>query len=403
MKDVMSITSHTQILEQIQLTKIDSKNHILKYHSRHYNIGEILYKIIFHLQSHKPLRDILDTIYHEHEVRIEEEELEKIISDTFEKVDAPKEKDTNSYIYGRVKLIGKDLIKKITPFFTFLFKKSIFLTLFTLFSLTSLYFIYYLYSQGLMESYFSIGDYPAYLIVYYVLIIVIGMLHEFGHAIAARRHNIDSEEIGFGFYLVFPVLFTNLTAIWSLPKKTRALINMGGIYIQLFVNVILIIIFFLMPKSIELVVLVKSVFIINNVMLMISINPFFRNDGYWIYSDLFGINNLSEKASKYPMVLFNRLKAGKIFNFFSLKEIPLALYSLLTYLLFAVLITALCLLTYKNYFLVKDFFTNPKPESSFELISSIAKALFSLALNAMFLFVTTKRIGRLVKRSFIWV
>ncbi|MEQ8425435.1 MAG: hypothetical protein RIA63_12045, partial [Cyclobacteriaceae bacterium] len=59
------------------------------------------------------------------------------------------------------------------------------------------------------------------------------LIHELGHIAACRKFGIDHGEIGFGFYLAFPVLYADVTNIWKLDRHKRIITNLGGIYLEL--------------------------------------------------------------------------------------------------------------------------------------------------------------------------
>ncbi len=86
--------------------------------------------------------------------------------------------------------------------------------------------------------------------VTYVILFVILIFHEFGHAAASMKMSVKPKEIGVGFYLIFPVLYTNVTNIWVLKKNKRIIINIAGIYFQNIANVLLIMIYLFYPNDI---------------------------------------------------------------------------------------------------------------------------------------------------------
>ncbi len=57
-----------------------------------------------------------------------------------------------------------------------------------------------------------------HLAVFYPIVFCILMIHEMGHAAAGRRFGIKPKEIGAGLYLIFPVLYTDVTEVWRLSK-----------------------------------------------------------------------------------------------------------------------------------------------------------------------------------------
>jgi putative peptide zinc metalloprotease protein len=107
------------------------------------------------------------------------------------------------------------------------------------------------------------------------------LVHEVGHIAACRKFGIDHGEIGFGFYLIFPVVYADVTKIWTLDKHKRTIANLGGIYLELVYASILTAIYL---YTAEMVFLVASVFVF--IKALTELNPFIRYDGYWVLSDL---------------------------------------------------------------------------------------------------------------------
>jgi putative peptide zinc metalloprotease protein len=81
-----------------------------------------------------------------------------------------------------------------------------------------------------METDFSLKFLLCLLVLYGCSI-----LHEFGHAAAGKRFGATPGDIGFGFYFIAPVFFSDLSDVWKLPPKERIIVNLGGIYFELIV------------------------------------------------------------------------------------------------------------------------------------------------------------------------
>jgi putative peptide zinc metalloprotease protein len=134
-----------------------------------------------------------------------------------------------------------------------------------------------------------------------------------------------------------------------LNKYRRLVVNIGGIYFQLIIGSVLWVFYhWSLNNAPVLLGYIQATFLTNTVMIIYSMNPFMRNDGYWIYSDLFEIENLSKSAFTYPKKIYSYFFGSQktsVKNAFGkmLKEIPLFIYCLANY----VLIAFLPLLVYK--------------------------------------------------------
>ncbi len=145
----------------------------------------------------------------------------------------------------------------------------------------------------------SIGD----VVLFYVLFLVILVFHEFGHASALYKLGRSPKAVGFGLYMFFPVFYADVTELWLMPKWDRILVNLAGVYMQLLVGALLFSLTFFV--DFESYLFIKKLSALNIFVVLYSLMPFFRSDGYWIYSDLFGIKNLLKSSSVFLKNIFS--------------------------------------------------------------------------------------------------
>lgn len=117
------------------------------------------------------------------------------------------------------------------------------------------------------------------------------IFHELGHATASTRFGVKPGGIGFGVYFIYPALYTELGFAWLLPRMKRAAVDVGGFYFQLIATVPIYIAFLLMGDSVYILTILSADFLI-----IFSLIPFFKFDGYWLLSDLLGVPNLQKHA-----------------------------------------------------------------------------------------------------------
>ncbi len=142
-------------------------------------------------------------------------------------------------------------------------------------------------------------------ILVYVLLFAVLIIHELGHALAARKYNTDVKEIGFGLYYVVPVFYVDLNEAWKLDRKKRMLINFSGIFIQLILGIFIFLLGFIFKESVNVLM---SLFMVNFIIIILNLNPFLKFDGYWIASDLFNENDLTRTSNE---IIRNVFKSGK--------------------------------------------------------------------------------------------
>ena len=135
------------------------------------------------------------------------------------------------------------------------------------------------------------------LVKYLAAIIVLKLLHEAAHCIAAIHFNCRVRGVGVGFMLFIPRLYTDTTDSWRLPRRQRLLIDSAGIIIELLCGGIAALLWCnLAPGPVR-----STLFYIFTVStlstLLVNGNPFIRYDGYYILSDLLNIENLMTRAA----------------------------------------------------------------------------------------------------------
>lgn len=140
------------------------------------------------------------------------------------------------------------------------------------------------------DSHFSIAN----LLILYIGFIIIGSLHELGHSIASIHYGVNPKEIGIGFYYFRLVLYVDVTSIWKLSSFRRIVVNFGGIYIQLLINLALVAGCLIFDNE-----TIKLIFVSNCFNIFFNLIPFLKSDGYWILSDLLKITNWEQKSTQY--------------------------------------------------------------------------------------------------------
>ncbi len=126
-----------------------------------------------------------------------------------------------------------------------------------------------------------------------VLIVLSSVFHELGHASACWHCGVEHGGIGLGLYINFPVLYTDVTDVWKLPRKKRCLVNFAGVYFQCIILIVLILLY-----ETTHYFLIRYLILIINFGFLITLNPFFKFDGYWMISDILGVANLRQRSNE---------------------------------------------------------------------------------------------------------
>jgi putative peptide zinc metalloprotease protein len=354
-------TQYQETLETIRLTHVDKKRFALEYGERIFYIGVLLYDIILDLKGGKSIREVKNMILLKHNVILTEEETEKLIEENLHKIFAAEPKqEQQQYIYGQVKILNEKRLDNITKHLTWLFYKPLFLIMMPLCTYMTFKLLKYMLVNGFFNSRISLKDGAFLVIMSYIFLVAIGILHELGHATATLRYKIKSKEIGFGFYLIFPVFYTDVTRVWLLNRKRRLVVNTGGIYFQFIINILFFILFFTIPSIKEII---SSLFITNTLLALYALNPLLRNDGYWMYSDFWDLPNLTQNAHNYLVTVIEYFQKKRLTVFPDgltswRQRIPFIFYVGLYWSLMALLPMGILKLTTYNFTQLNEFIGN---------------------------------------------
>jgi len=129
------------------------------------------------------------------------------------------------------------------------------------------------------------------------------LFHELGHLSACRYFGCPHGEVRAGLYLVFPVLYADVSAAWRLSRKERLVVDLGGVYFQLLLTLPLYLLLLLTQDPLCLLLLLQL-----DAMVLLALNPFLRFDGYWVCSDLLGVANLRARSLQAPRALLRRIR-----------------------------------------------------------------------------------------------
>lgn len=177
------------------------------------------------------------------------------------------------------------------------------------------------YARGLPDS--AGHFWPAY-----GLFVLSLLLHELGHASACARHGAQPSEIGFTFYLIYPAFYSNVTSAWTLKRWQRVVVDLGGVYFQMFAAAIYAAAYALThwePLRAALLMIGGSC--------LFSLNPILKLDGYWLVADALGVTNLGQQPVRLIRKAVNRLRgrASKPLPWSPAITVTLSLYSVASF------------------------------------------------------------------------
>lgn len=123
------------------------------------------------------------------------------------------------------------------------------------------------------------------------------LCHEFGHAYMAKRAGCRVQSMGVAFMVMLPMFYTDVSDAWRVnDRRSRLLIGAGGVMAELLLACIALLAWSLLPDGparTAAFMLASATWITT---LVINLNPFMRFDGYFLLSDLWGVDNLQGRG-----------------------------------------------------------------------------------------------------------
>lgn len=230
-----------------------------------------------------------------------------------------------SYIYAKVRLIPNQVVYPVAKLFGWAFQRWVLALWVALFVIGHLiFYIWILPGHNIRLHHFTGGTFSTVML----LSLIGAFIHETGHASALVSNGCKQTEIGFGMYIYYPVLYTDVSEAWKLPRQQRALIDIGGVYFQSIFQLLLLGLYLTNGSATLL-----YFFLFNDFLMFRTMNPFLRMDGYWLVADLFGIFNLRQQSTNlikhYVLKLFGARRVGRtpLQNLKPGARVALAVYS----------------------------------------------------------------------------
>lgn len=143
------------------------------------------------------------------------------------------------------------------------------------------------FDQGLAPAAYDAFQRPHLLLLVFVVTVLSGGFHEFGHAAAARYGGADPGVMGAGLYLVWPAFYTDVTDSYRLGRGGRIRTDLGGLYFNALV-VVLTFGWWYFTGWDALLLLVAT----QTLQMVQQLLPLLRFDGYHLLADLTGVPDL---------------------------------------------------------------------------------------------------------------
>ncbi len=126
------------------------------------------------------------------------------------------------------------------------------------------------------------------------------LVHELGHAYAAKAFGLEVKALGLALLVLFPCPYIDTTDAWKLPRRReRMIISAAGMLAEIILASICVFIWFFSKPGI-LNYLSFYIMTISTVStLAFNANPLMRFDGYFMLSDYLRLPNLAQRSFQY--------------------------------------------------------------------------------------------------------
>lgn len=272
---------------------------LLVYNGRHYEAGAPVVDLIRCLQQENTQEEAVAAFIEKQKGVFSYAQVEDVITRLIQPMFADDAKPRKrTFLYER-ELFSASVIDRFSDACSFLFRKTVMFPL--MIAVLAADICFFCITDNLLT--FN-GSANAYMVVgLLVFMVVSSLFHELGHASACKHFGIRHGGIGFGLYLNFPVLYTDVTEVWRLRRADRCIVNLAGVYFQMYILLALLALFYVTGSD-----TVRYMILTLNLGFIMTLNPFFKFDGYWIASDVLGIPNLRNRSKELLNYLYSRIR-----------------------------------------------------------------------------------------------
>lgn len=148
---------------------------------------------------------------------------------------------------------------------------------------------------------------PQNVILLWFVFPCVKILHELGHAFAAKVWGGEVHELGVMFLVFTPVPYVDVSTTSAFRSRFhRMVVASAGMMVELFVASLALLVWINVEPGIVRTIAYNVIIIAGVSTILFNINPLLRFDGYYIFSDLLELPNLSQRATKYLLYLIER-------------------------------------------------------------------------------------------------
>jgi len=152
---------------------------------------------------------------------------------------------------------------------------------------------------------------PQNMLLMLAIFVVVKLLHEAGHAYTARHFGAHCHDCGIMLMVLTPVLYTNVSDAWMLPKRQRMVVTAAGILVELSIAAVCTLLWAMAQPGSTRSLLLNTMVLCSVNTILFNGNPLLRFDGYFLLADALGIPNLAARASAVLQSVLLKIVAGR--------------------------------------------------------------------------------------------
>jgi len=148
---------------------------------------------------------------------------------------------------------------------------------------------------------------PSNLLLLFFIYPLVKFFHEMGHAFSTKIWGGEVHEMGIMMLVFMPIPYVDASSAWSFrDRKKRVVVGAAGMGVELFLAALALFVWLTVEQGMVRAIAYNIMLIGGVSTLFFNGNPLLRFDGYYIFSDLIEIPNLSSRANNYIGYLFQR-------------------------------------------------------------------------------------------------
>jgi putative peptide zinc metalloprotease protein len=201
-------------------------------------------------------------------------------------------------------------LAKIDPYLSWMFTRGFVIFSILLF-ITSAYLLAGDWNrvQADTASLYNFADKSAYDIwIFWILLLALGGIHEFGHGLTCKHYGGDVHQMGFLLIYFTPAFYTDTTDILLFTKTSeRQWVIFAGIWIEMVLCGLSALVWhFTLPGTTVNDIAYKMMLLSGIQGALLNLNPLIKADGYYALSQFLDMDNLREDSFAYLRAWFNR-------------------------------------------------------------------------------------------------